>query len=526
MSYLLAILSGVLTALTYPTRFGSVSFPDLGWMAFFCYVPLFIAFARKSPGAIFRLTFVSGLFHFGISQYWLYTAIHEFGGLSPTLTVLVLGLLILILSAYVGLIPSLAAWLATRLKISFYFLLPVIWVVVEYVRQIFPLGGYPWGQLAYTQGGFLAFVQSAEIWGAYGINFLMVLANGTLSVFILQSFFKGRESWFTPSKLSFSLGVVLLVLNVSFGFWRLASPLPTPIQEISTGIIQGNIPQEEKWQRGRARHILDIFLTATKRLEAQGAQLILWPEASMPISLAFDAKRLPLSLKTHEADVLLGTIGFSRQEVLRRQASGERGRGPVYNTALLVSADGDVLDHYHKKKLVPFGEYVPLKELLFFAKKLTAEVGDLRAGEIYRPIDYKNDKLGVLICYEDIFPFIARSMVAQGANALVNLTNDAWYGFSSAPYQHQVYSQMRSIETRRALVRATNTGVSSLINPKGEIQWQGGLYTREDFLTPLALYTGKSFFVKAGYLLPHVLGALSLVLIVLAWRRPSLNKRA
>ena len=509
MGWLVAILSGTLAGLAYPARFGGLQLPELGFLGFLCWVPLMLTLQKGGLKRAFLLSSLAGLFHFSISQFWLYPAINTFGGLSPGLTVIVLSLLIGVLSAYFGLIFWISGWICKRLGWKPLWVRPLVWVAIEYLRHLVPMGGYPWSQLGYTQGGFLAFIQSAEIWGAYGITFLMVLANEILAQLIGS--FRSRNVFLAP--VSLALACLLLLANLLFGLWRQNQPLPPALAEVNVGIVQGNISQEEKWQRGKAREIIATYVEGTRSLEEKGADLILWPEASFPVTVPFDGQRLNLELGNDQATLILGAITRSLK------FRGSHQLRPVFNSALILDPEGNIIDYYHKKKLVPFGEYVPYRDLLFFARKLTAEVGDLQPGLEYRPVRYGNYRLGILICYEDIFPFISRKLVAGGANALVNITNDAWYGFSSAPYQHQVYSQYRSVETRRFLIRATNTGISSLIDPFGEIQWQGELFTREDFLSKFPLLEGETLFVKVGYLLPHIFLIIMAGLMLGAWRR-------
>lgn len=493
MSWLIALISGLMAGLAYPARFGMWQLPDLGFLGFFCWVPLMMVVGRGSAKRAFYLSAFAALFHFTISQYWLYTAINHFGGLSPALSILVLGLLILVLSAYFGLIFLLSQWVCLRLSLPLLWVRPIIWVGIEYLRHLGPMGGYPWSQLGYTQGGFLTFMQSADLWGAYGITFLLVLANELLAN-LLNRQALGSLAASNRSKLFASF---LLFANLAYGLWVFNQALPTPIETLSTGIVQGNVAQEDKWQRGKARQIFQTYVEGTRTLVEKGAKLILWPEASMPMTLAYNRSPLSIDFGNGQSDLIFGAVTREASAPLAR-------RNFVFNSALLLNHDGEILEYYHKRQLVPFGEYVPYKDLLFFAKKLTAEVGDLQAGAEYRPIRYGSHWFGILICYEDIFPYIARKMVSMGANVLINLTNDAWYGISSAPHQHLVYGQMRSIENRRASIRAANTGISSQINIRGEIQWQGALYRQEIFLSELPLYEGKTLFVRVGYLLPHI----------------------
>jgi apolipoprotein N-acyltransferase len=507
MGWFVAILSGVTAGLAYPTRFDGWFLPDLGFLGFFCWAPLMIAVEGGTLRRAFSLSFIAALFHFAISQFWLYRALHTFGGLSPTTSVAMLSLLLVVLSAYFGVIFLISGFLQRRWGISSLWIRPVVWVAVEYLRHIGPLGGYPWSQLGYTQGGFLPFIQSGDIWGAYGLTFLLVQANELTAL----AWRRLRGSELRPARFSILLAVLLLATNISYGYWRFSRPLPSPKQTLKVGVVQGNISQEEKWDRSRMQNIVGIYLEGTKKLEAQGAELILWPEASFPMTVSYDVDKIPFDFGNEKARLLFGAI--SRSANSPRHGTG----ATVFNSGLLINGNSEVEDYYHKRKLVPFGEYIPHQEFFAFARKLTAEVGNLQPGLQYRPISYGADRLGVLVCYEDIFPFIARDMVAQGAASLINITNDAWYGFSSAAYQHQVYSQYRSVETRRALIRATNTGISSLIDPYGRILWQGGLFIREDFLTELPLYHGQTLFVRGGYLLPHLFLMIMGAMVVGAW---------
>lgn len=494
MGWLAAILSGILAGLAYPFRFGDLMLPDLGFLGFFCWVPLMMAVRGVGAKRAFTLSFVGGIFHFVVSQFWLYEAVHRFGGLSPTISLLVLGSLLIVLAAYFGLIFLTTQWVCRKLNWPTLWVRPIFWVGIEYLRHFMPLDGYPWSQLGYTQGGFLPFIQSAELWGAYGLTFLMVLSNESFAAV----FFSGREWERAPKRRWLYLALVLLILNWGYGQWRYHQRERAPFTQLKVGVVQGNIAQEDKWNRYLARQIIEKHVNATRQLQAQGAELILWPEASLPITYPYDAPLFSLDTGLTDGHLILGSITRPKGAY----KGGER--PPVYNSALVLNDKNEILDYYHKKILVPFGEYVPYQDLFWFARQLTVEVGRMQPGESFRPVRMGPYLLGILICYEDIFPYASRGMVADGANALVNLTNDAWYGYTSAAYQHQVYSQYRSVETRRYLIRATNTGISSLIDTRGRILWQGKeLFTEENYLTVLKLYDGKTPFVRAGYLLPH-----------------------
>jgi apolipoprotein N-acyltransferase len=516
MGWFLVVLSGVLAGISYPTVFGGFRLADLGFLAFFAWAPLFAAIGEKTPKAALSRGFVAGLFHYGISMYWLYTAMNSFGGISPALTIVALLLLVIVLSAYFSLIFAISQKITRAFGYSSLWVRPLVWVAVEYLRGHLPMGGMPWSQIAYSQGGFLSFIQIADLTGVYGVTGLLVFFNEV----VWKSAAAWRERRWSAAKLPLVLGSIALAGNLVYGTYRLRSPVPSPLKEIQVGIVQGNIPQDEKWQRGAARRIISIFQEGTLALEEGGAQLILWPEASWPTELRYDEPYLPFSLGLTKADVLFGAV--TRSQGNTEQFSEE----PYFNTALLADGENRILDYYHKVHLVPFGEYVPYEKLFFFAKKMTAQVGRLMPGAGYYPMKYRDLLLGVLICYEDIFPEISREMVDKGAQALINITNDAWYGNSSAAYQHQVFSQFRSVETRRVLLRATNTGISSAVDTRGRVLWQGGLFTREDFLTTLPFYRDRTLYVRAGDWLPFACLGFTGTFLALALLRKNKIRKA
>ncbi|HCU23900.1 MAG TPA: apolipoprotein N-acyltransferase, partial [Deltaproteobacteria bacterium] len=415
MGWLLAALSGSLAGFTYPTVFSGIKIPDLGWMAFFAWVPLFLALRRATPFQAFAKGFFASFFHCGISMYWIYTAMHSFGGLSPGLAVTALVVLFVVLSAYFGMLFGLSQWICKKLGWSPCWVRPWVWVGIEFLRGHLPAGGFPWSQIAYSQGGFLTFIQVSDLFGVYAVTWLLVFSNEVLALLWLRRK-EARASAWKPA--AFAAG--LLLANLAYGVFRLHQAAPES-STLKVGIVQGNIPQDEKWLRSAMRKIIEIYRRGTAGLEAQGATLVIWPEAAWPVELQYDAEEVPYDLGLNQADLLFGAVTASKHR-------DPLGPDIVFNTALLADAEGRLLDHYHKRHLVPFGEYVPWKKYLFFARKMTAEVGDLQPGLEYRPISYRGAPLGVLICYEDIFPEISRLMTARGARALVDITNDAWYG--------------------------------------------------------------------------------------------------
>lgn len=499
MGWIAAALSGIFAAFTYPTVFAGFRFPELGFLAFFAWIPLFLSLRGAGPGRAFGGAFVASLFHYSIGMYWIYTAMNSFGGLSPVLTVMSLAILFAVLSAYFAVIFAISAWIARFTGWRMMWVRPLVWVGIEYLRGHLPAGGFPWSQVGYSQGGFLHFIQIADLFGIYGVTWLVVFINESLSEFIVA----WRRDRKKGAWKSLAPALLLFLFALGYGRYQLVRDHVEPIQTLKVGIVQANIPQGDKWRGDAIQKIMDIFQNGTMSLESEGASLVIWPEASLPMEIAYDSEKVPHDLGQSRADVLFGAVTRSAKP------GPNEDEEPYYNTVMLADGTGKILGHYHKRHLVPFGEYVPWQEYLSFARKMTAQVGQMLPGKEYHNLEYRGRQLGVLICYEDIFPEISRIMTAKGAQVLVNPTNDAWYGDSSAAYQHQVFSQFRAVETRRAVIRAANTGISSQIDRQGRIQWQGGLFTREAFMSSLPFYDDKTLYVRIGDALP--IGALAMI---------------
>ncbi|MCE9625397.1 MAG: apolipoprotein N-acyltransferase [Deltaproteobacteria bacterium] len=446
MGWIAALLSGLIAGFTYPTVFAGHQLPDLGFMAFFAWVPLFLSIRGSRPAGAFAKSFVASMFHYGIGMYWIYTAMHSFGGLSSFTSVTALFLLVALISAYFGLIFWIAQWICRRNSLSPLWVRPFVWVGIEFLRGHIPAGGFPWSQIGYSQGGFLSFIQVSDIFGVYGVTWLLVFFNEAISEAIVQ-WRRGKRSraWKVAA-----IAAAFFLADLGYGRYQMVQESAVPTQSLKVGIVQGNIPQEEKWDKSLAEQNLEVFQNGTMGLEEQGASLILWPEAALPYELNYDAATVPYDLGQRRADLLFGAV--TRPSARSRNRHEET----FHNTALLTDSQRKILGYYHKRHLVPFGEYVPWKDYLFFAKKMTAQVGELQPGEDYHPLEYKGGLLGVLI----------------------------------------------AVETRRTLIRAANTGLSSQIDRHGRVLWQGGLFTREAFLANLPYYNDRSLYVQLGDVLP------------------------
>jgi apolipoprotein N-acyltransferase len=441
----LSVLSGVLLTLAFPRP----AIPATAWVAL---VPLLLAVRGKSVKAAFRLGFWCGLVHFLTALYWIYHVMAKYGGLPMPVAVLVL----LLLGAYLACYPACFAALAAHWeKYPGLWLwgLPLAWVGLEWLRAHM-ITGFPWANLGYSQTPLLTFIQIADVTGVYGLSWLLVLANTCLA----RAWIGRRPHWGL-------LVVAALVVSVGvYGKGRLESIDGKQRQGELQGValVQGNIDQSRKWDPAFQEEIVSRYLELSRQAVGSSPHpsLLVWPETAAPFFFGLEDRftpRLQELAQTSEAAMLLGAPGVAR----------ENDRPRYYNRVFLMDARGKVLGSYAKQHLVPFGEYVPLPQLLFFVQRLVEAAGDFSAGVDARPLSLNGQRYGVLICYEAIFPDLARTTVRLGANVLVSVTNDAWFGNSGAPYQHLEMARWRAIENRVPLIRCANTGISTVFEATG-----------------------------------------------------------
>lgn len=451
---LVAVGSGVLLALAYPR-------PNLALLAWFGLVPLLLV-AERRP---FRSGFIAGLAFFALVLYWLNVVMVTFGGLHPLLSAFAW----LLLAAYLALFFGAATWGACRLRqrldLPFYLTLPVLWVGLEFLRG-WLFSGFPWALLGYSQQVWLTTIQSADLFGVYGISFLLVLVNATLAESWLHKR-QGRAGRLPRRALLICL--LLVAGNYGYGTWRLGQDLNRRERTLDVALVQGNIDQALKWDPAFQEATVANYRRLSLLADGQSPrQLLVWPESATPFYYQDDNPLSALVRQTARdsgAGLLFGSPAYERVG----------NRFNFLNSAFLLAPDGNVLGRSDKVHLVPFGEYVPLGRYLPFIHMLVQGVGDFSPGTI-APLSLDGARFGVLVCYEGIFPELAREHVRQGAQLLVNITNDAWYGRTSAPYQHLSMARFRAIENRVWLVRAANTGISAFVAPSGLVSGSTPLF--------------------------------------------------
>jgi len=287
---------------------------------------------------------------------------------------------------------------------------------------------------------------------------------------------------------------------------------------LKIGLVQGNIDQSIKWDNSFQIKTLKIYKKLSSRVAEEKPDLIIWPETATPFFFQDAKEYQPLVLdipKQTNAFLLFGTPTYKIQ----------KGRVDHYNSAYLVSPSGDLIGKYDKIHLVPFGEYVPLQDLLFFIGSLGEGIGDFKSGKEIFNFSLPQGKFGVLICFEIIFPDLCRRFVKEGANFLVTITNDAWFGRTSAPYQHFSLATFRAVENRVFIARAANTGITGFIDPNGRIVKKGGIFTEESINGTIYLSKNKTFYTLYGDVFAWLCSAFSIFLLAYALSKKSKNIR-
>jgi apolipoprotein N-acyltransferase len=500
----LAAASGLLLTASFP----KVDLGGLAWVALF---PLFCAIKGEPPRTGFKLGFLTGMVHYGTLLYWIVEVINYYGDVPGPLSLAIFALLIFYLSLYPGLFAMAVRQLRER-SFPFYLTGPFIWVALEYIRS-FLLSGFPWENLGYSQYDQLHLIQVSDMLGVYGLSALIVAVNSVLFEFFNSVCAKKRPAWMSLVTVGLVFGGFLI-----YGGWRIertdSSAGDAPKRTIA--LTQGNIDQSVKWLPSFQHETLRRYATLSRDALNTDPDLIIWPETALPFYFLHNEELTAKTIEVVRASgvyFILGSPSFVRA-----------GKGPrYYNSAYLVDPTGKVVGKYDKVHLVPYGEYVPLKRFFPFLGKLVEAVGDFDSGKEGQILAWGDEKIGVLICFEAIFPGLARSMVNNGAQLLVNITNDAWFGRSSAPYQHLSMVVFRAVENHLAVARAANTGISAFVDPVGRLLDQTPLFEEAMRSRKLPLMSRKTFYARHGDVFAVGCVVMSLILGTGAFRRRSVR---
>jgi apolipoprotein N-acyltransferase len=507
----LAVASGLALAAAFPKV-------DLNLFAWVAFVPLLYAIEGQSPRRVFAYSWLQGFACFLGSIYWVVIALHDFANVPTALAVLPM----LLLAAIMGIYTAVALWsgefIARRLQIPGLLTIPIAWTGLEWVRSYFPIG-FPWNLLGYTAYRNIELIQFAEFTGVYGVSALIMFFNVVAYAIISQAYSRRLQS------IGLATVTAMMAFALIFGSWRVHQlSASTPRGSLKVAMVQGDIPQSLKWDPKFLATSFDIYRVQTEAAAQSGADLILWPEAAAafffqpqdryPARFADDAayRQRLLDLAARTGDPIL--FGAPALGV-------ENDRIGFYNRAYLVSGKGRVDAWYDKVQLVPFGEYVPLRDLLGgLVNRVVVGFGDMFPGHQQTLFNVNGAKLTVLICYESVFPNLTRTAVKTGADILVNITNDAWYGKSSAPYQLLAMAAMRSVETKAPMVRVANTGISAVIQSDGTITARTALFQRGTEIEHVYWRQVKTLYVLIGDVFAETCLALTLAALTIALLRP------
>ncbi len=484
ISLLAGVLSGGLLVLAMPK-------PDFGILAYLCLIPALALLPGAGRSRMLLIGGAAGIISSAGKIYWIAETLANYGGLSLAVGALSTVLLILYLSLYVVAF----CWLVSRLDPSslfFPWFCAAIWVTLEWLQGHL-LTGFPWMLLGYTQHRMLPILQTARIWGVYGVGFLIVLVNGSIASLQIA----GRSAWrgaIAPA--------LLLLLALFYGLSELNAPPSKHVLKI--GIVQGSIPQGEKWRTDVRDGTVERYVKMTRQLAGARCDFIVLPETAFPFYF-----RGP-----ENAPYYAALTGLARElETPMLVGSLERTEGQIYNRTFLISRTGEVVGHQDKVHLVPFGEYLPFEWIFGYLEGLTRESGRFAPGQAHRALRLpeKGVPFGVFICYESIFPEIARAYANDGAEFLVNATNDAWFGTTAAPYQHFAMGVFRAVENGLPLVRAANTGISGAVDASGHILARTGLFEPAVFTAQIAPRGERTFYTRHGDLLVALCAILTAV---------------
>ncbi|MQA28941.1 MAG: apolipoprotein N-acyltransferase [Luteitalea sp.] len=424
-----------------------------------------------------------------------------YGGLHIVVAVLVNGLLI----AYLSLFPALFAVITARLTAAggapALLLAPCVWVATELGRtHLFT--GFPWVLLGYSQANVLPVAQVASLSGVYGLSALVAAVSAAMAYAAV-----------TVRRRYLPLAAVLALIGglSVWGSLRIArATLTDEGQALRVGLIQGNVAQQDKWDESKAGAIFAEYLRMTRQAIGRGAEIVLWPESATPFYFEEDRAG---------ADQVRRLAREARVPILLGSDQIERGAAPkYYNAAFLVRADGSSGGVYRKMHLVPFGEYVPLKRVLFFAGPLVEAVSDFSAGQAAVLLPVNGHLLSTSICYEVVYPDLVRQSVKAGSELLTTITNDAWFGRTSAPYQHFSQAAMRAIENGRYLVRSANTGISGIVDPYGRVLENTGIFAPAIVVGEARFLQGSTLYSRFGDVIAYASTLVAAVALLLVRR--------
>ena len=416
----------------------------------------------------FVLGLTTGFVYFTATLYWITLVVQTYSELAFPWSLLVGVVGNASLIAYLSLFPGVFALVTRRLWLAYgapaLMAAPLVWTATELGRTYLLFNGFPWVLLGYSQATTLPIAQLASLFGVYGVSALVATVSAAAATWVAASSARPRVAATSTAAILVAVTAVWGSVRATRAEWAREG------QPVNVGLVQANISDAERRTPGQALRILQDNLRLTRQAIGAGAELVIWPESAMtPFRFADYADAAGLVRRVAREGrvaILLGS-----DQVVRGQPDR------WYNSAFLVRADGTDAGVYRKIHLVPFGEYVPMRRVLFFIAPLVQAIGSgFNAGEEPTVLPVGDHGVSVAICYEIVYPALVRQFVLRGSELLTTITNDAWFGDTSAPYQHFAQASMRAIEEGRYVVRAANTGISGIVDPYGRVVKQSHIF--------------------------------------------------
>jgi apolipoprotein N-acyltransferase len=514
----LALMSGCLLSLGYPKH-------DLGWVVWFVPAILLILVAGIRPLHGFLLFYLSGMIFFALTFRWILDV--------PNYSFLHHAILFFYLALYFGLFGLAFSFISKRVGlVSALFSAPFLWVSFEYLRSNMGFMAHPAALLGHSQYAYPAVIQIAAFAGVFGVSFLVMMGNVGVAAGIL--YFAKRGKWFMspfmPSSSNRGIAAVvitsfaLVILALLYGKVTLSKPFPG--KEIHVALIQGNIDQDKKWNPKYAKSIMEIYAGLTADAAETGPAIIIWPEAATPQAINFDRRLYDeVGQLTRNIGIPL-LLGSTSHEKFKN----EGGQSLKFkNAAFLMDPQGTHPQQYDKIRLLPFAEYVPLKESIPWSYIKIPDVAQYIPGKEFTVFQGPGFGFGASICWESIFPGLVRQFVKNGAQFIVNITNEAWFGETAAAYQFLSMTVFRAVENRVFVVRCANTGVSCFIDPCGRVvsRVQDGtgkdIFVRGVLTDTVILMDSRTFYTRYGDVFAWLNMGVALLFLIITFLRSHPN---
>jgi apolipoprotein N-acyltransferase len=517
-AWILAVVSAGLQILVFPR-------PNFFFLAWIAFVPLLYALLRgrggegellDSEGRSLRpftlaqgfvVAWVTGVLWYIGTCYWIYPVMHGYGNLGVVAAAFITMGYCLIMGMHHGVFGMLVVLMTRRSTLGNrrpLLMAPVFWVALEFFRD--RIIGVPWEPLGNSQVDNIPFARIAQFTGVYGLSLAIMLVNCAFTAGFLL---------FGRRRKNLLLSATAAAVALQVGIFLNPGALPAARQAV---LVQANAPiLDQAW----TEELYEQTMSELGHLSTHAGPpnppgepgLIVFPESPAPFWVTDARFRTWLANIARDTNsyLIVGSLATT-------ETRDEQGNAELLNSALIVDPHGNAMGRYDKIHLVPFGEYVPFKSLLFFANKLTREVGHFARGTERKVFDLNGMKVGVIICYESIFPDEVREFAANGAQVFVNISDDGWYGETSAPFQHLQMARMRAIENQRWILLSTNNGVTASIDPLGRVVTRAERNIRTALVAPFAPQSETTFYSRYGDLFAWICVVISLIVLFVRFR--------